>query len=130
MNLESPKVSIEKPNHKIFEFLAKVENFEKIMPENTDKFEIKDNGFLFALKGMPEIKVKMHELNPSNKVVLISANDQIPFTLTGNINETGEGTSEVQFVFNGKFNFMMEMMIKGPLQKFINTLSSNIEKIK
>ena len=130
MNLESPKVSIQKPNHEIFEFLAKVENFEKIMPENTEKFEIKENGFLFALKGMPEIKVKMHEQEPSNKVVLISANDQIPFTLTGNINETGEGTSEVQFVFNGKFNFMMEMMIKGPLQKFINTLSSNIEKIK
>jgi len=129
MNLESPKVSVQKSSLYIFEFLAIVENFEKIMPENTDKFEVRENGFLFALKGMPVIKVKMHELTPSEKVVLTSANDQFPFTLTGNITEINDGSSHVQFVFNGKFNMMMSMMIKGPLQKFIDTLSVNIADI-
>jgi len=126
MNLESPKVSVQKSSLYIFEFLAKVENFEKIMPENTDKFEVRDNGFLFALQGMPVIKVKMHELITSEKVVLTSANDQFPFTLTGNITQSNDGFSHVQFVFNGKFNMMMSMMIKSPLQKFIDTLSVNI----
>lgn len=130
MNLESPKVIVGKHATEVFEFLAKVENFEKIMPENTDKFEIRDNGFLFALKGMPDIKVRMHEHDSSDKVVLVSANDQFPFTLIGNINHDSEDSSEVQFAFTGKFNFMMEMMIKGPLQKFINALSENIQDIK
>jgi len=129
MNLESPKVSVQKSSNEMFEFLAKVENFEKIMPEDIDKFEAKEDSFLFALKGMPPIKLKLNELVPSSKVVLGSTNDKIPFTLTGNISETGDNTSDVQLVFNGKFNMMMAMMVKAPLKKFINTLSENIEKL-
>ena len=129
MNLESPKVSVQKSGNEMFEFLAKVENFEIIMPEEIDKFESRENGFIFALKGMPTIKLKLVELIPSSKVVLSSTNDKIPFTLTANIIETGDNTSDVQLVFAGKFNAMMAMMIKSPLRKFINTLAENIEKL-
>ena len=56
MNLESPKVTINKSAEESFNFLTKVENFEKLMPENISKFEVlSDDTFLFALKGMPEI---------------------------------------------------------------------------
>ena len=130
MNLESPKVSVKKSSNEIFEFLIKVENFGIIMPENTDKFEVRENGFLFALKGMPEIRVKMHDHIASEKVVLTSANDKFPFTLTGNMQEIADGSSEVHFVFDGKFNMMMTMMIKAPLQKFINSLAENMENLK
>lgn len=129
MNLESPKVSVQKSSNFMFGFLAKVENFEIIMPEEIDKFEAKEDAFIFALKGMPAIKLKLHELVPFNKVVLSSTNDNIPFTLTGIINETGDNTSDVQLVFTGKFNPMMAMMVKRPLKKFINTLAENIEKL-
>ena len=129
MNLESPKVSVQKSGNEMFEFLAKVENFEIIMPEEIDKFESRENGFIFALKGMPSIKLQLEELIPSSKVVLSSTNDKIPFTLTANIIETGDNTSDVQLVFAGKFNAMMAMMIKSPLRKFINTLAENIEKL-
>ena len=130
MNLESPTVSVQKSSNDMFEFLAKVENFEQIMPENIDKFEAREDSFLFALSGMPEIKLKLQELVPSSKVVLASASDKIPFTLTGHITETGESTCDVQLVFNGKFNMMMAMMVKPPLKKFINTLSENIESLR
>ena len=130
MNLESPKVSAQKSSQEMFDFLAKVENFEHIMPENIDKFEAREDSFLFALKGMPEIKLKIQELVPNSKVVLASASDKIPFTLTGHIAETGDATSDVQLVFDGKFNMMMAMMVKAPLKKFITTLSENIENLK
>lgn len=129
MNLESPKVTVQKSPQELFEFLAKVENFEQIMPENTDKFEAGENSFLFALKGMPEIRLKMQEQNPHSKIVLGSASDKFPFTLTGTIDSASDETSEMQLVFEGSFNPMMAMMIKGPLQKFINTLSENIAKL-
>ena len=129
MNLESPIVLVQKPGIEMFEFLAKVENFELIMPEDIDKFEAKEDSFLFALKGMPVIKLKLNELVPSNKVILGSASDKIPFTLTGNITEICSATSNVQLIFAGKFNMMMAMMVKSPLQKFIDTLAENIEKL-
>ena len=129
MNLESPKVSVQKSASEIFEFLTKVENFEKIMPENTDKFEAKEDAFLFALKGMPEIRLKLQEKVEHDKIVLGSTSEKFPFTLTGNISKNNENSSEVQLIFEGKFNPMMAMMIKGPIQKFIDTLTSNIGKL-
>ncbi|MBT8385705.1 MAG: SRPBCC family protein [Bacteroidia bacterium] len=129
MNLESPKVSVQKPASEIFQFLTKVENFEKIMPENTDKFEAQDESFLFALKGMPEIRLKLQEKIEHNKIVLGSTSEKFPFTLTGNISKKNDDSSEVQLIFEGKFNAMMAMMIKGPIQKFIDTLTGNIGKL-
>ena len=54
MNLESPKVVIEKSSQIVFDFLKDVKNFESLMPVNISKFElINDEIFLFALSGMP-----------------------------------------------------------------------------
>ncbi|RPD99537.1 SRPBCC family protein [Aureibaculum marinum] len=129
MNLETNKVVVKKTQEEMFEFLTKVENYEKIMPENTDKFEVKDDSFLFALKGMPEIRLKLQEKLANDKVVLSSTSDKFPFTLTGNIVKIDGNSSEVQLIFDGKFNPMMAMMIKNPIQKFISTLTENIGKL-
>ena len=127
MNLESPKVTVPKSSNELFEYLSKVENFEHIMPENIDKFEAKDDAFIFALKGMPEIKLKMQEQESPKKIVLGSVNDKFPFTLTAHIDDKTESSSDIQLLFDGKFNPMVAMMVKKPLQKFIDTLISNIE---
>ncbi len=128
MNLESPKVTVQKSNKEMFDYLSKIENFEHIMPENIEKFKADENSFLFALKGMPEIKLKLQEQETPKKLVLGSVSDKFPFTLTANIEEKSKNSSDVQLLFDGKFNPMVAMMVKGPLQKFINTLISNIEK--
>ncbi|MCK5677546.1 MAG: SRPBCC family protein [Flavobacteriaceae bacterium] len=128
MNLESPKVTVQKSSKEMFDYLSKIENFENIMPENIEKFEADENSFLFALKGMPEIKLKLQEQEAPKKLVLGSVSDKFPFTLTANIEEKSENSSDVQLLFDGKFNPMVAMMVKGPLQKFINTLINNIEK--
>ncbi|MBC8753603.1 SRPBCC family protein [Kordia sp. YSTF-M3] len=130
MNLESPKVTVAKSPQELYDFLTNVENFEKLMPESISKFEVLEKGkFLFALKGMPEIILKLKESTPPNQVVLGAASDKLPFTLTGNIQELSAGKSEAQLVFDGDFNPMMGMMIKGPIGKFINTLAENMSKL-
>ena len=129
MNLESPKIKSTKTDVELFDFLSDVKNFEKLMPENTDKFEVQGDSFLFALKGMPEIRLKMQEKIPNSKIVLGSTSDKFPFTLTGNISKFNDISSDVQLTFAGEFNPMVAMMIKNPLQKFINTLIENIQKL-
>ncbi|MFL0352083.1 orotate phosphoribosyltransferase [Xanthomarina sp. GH4-25] len=127
MNLESPTVTVDKSPEEVFNFLSEIKNFEKLMPENISKFEVlNEDKFLFALKGMPEIILKKKELISPNKVVLGAAGGKIDFSLTGHITELESHKSEVQLVFDGKFNAMMAMMIKGPITKFIETLASNI----
>jgi carbon monoxide dehydrogenase subunit G len=109
MNLESPKVNVAKSAEYLFNALNDVKNFEKLMPENIAKFEVIDeNCFEFGLKGMPESK--------------------LPFTLTANLTEVND-TTDVQLDFEGDFNPMMAMMIKGPITKFIETLAQNMGKL-
>ncbi|MBF6608757.1 MAG: SRPBCC family protein [Flavobacterium sp.] len=130
MNLESQKVIVDKPASQLFESLSDVRNFEQLMPENIAKFEVtSEDSFVFALKGMPEIKLKVKEKLPPNKIILGAASDKLPFTLTANINEIGENQSEVQLLFEGEFNAMMAMMIKGPISKFIETLAGNMSSL-
>ncbi len=127
MNLESPKVTVEKSQQDVFDFLSDVKNFESLMPENISKFEVLDDDkFLFALKGMPEIILKKKEMIAPNKIVLGAAGGKLDFSLTGNIVELEDNKSEIQLSFSGDFNPMMAMMIKGPIGKFIETLVINM----
>jgi hypothetical protein len=130
MNLESTKVTVKKSAEYLFESLSDVRNFEKLMPDNIAKFEVTgEDSFIFGLKGMPEIKLRTKEKNPSSKIVLGAASEKLPFTLTANIKSISEISSEVQLAFEGEFNPMMAMMIKGPISKFIETLAVNMNKL-
>jgi hypothetical protein len=130
MNLESPRVTVGKSAQELFDLLSDVRNFEKLMPENIAKFEVLgDDSFVFGLSGMPEIKLKMKEKVAPTKLVLGAASDKLPFTLEADINPLSEISSNVQLLFEGEFNAMMAMMIKGPIGKFIETLAVNMPKL-
>jgi carbon monoxide dehydrogenase subunit G len=130
MNLESPKVNVTKSAEYVFNALNDVKNFEKLMPENIAKFEVIDeNCFEFGLKGMPEIKLVKKGGTPNSQIVLGAASSKLPFTLTGNLNAIDADNTEVQLTFEGEFNPMMAMMIKGPITKFIETLAENMGKL-
>lgn len=130
MHIEATKKKVAKSDKEVFEFLTDIKNFETLMPENIDKFEVLDqNTFKFALKGMPEIVLRLKEQTPNNKVVLGAASDKLPFTLTADIAALGDSESEVGLSFEGQFNAMMAMMIKSPITNFMETLSSNMDKI-
>lgn len=130
MNLESKKVTVNKSAEELCIFLSDVKNFQQLMPENISKFEvIRDNAFVFALKGMPEIALELKETLPPNKVVLGAISDKLPFTLSATIEAMDSNTSTAQLHFEGQFNSMMAMMIKGPISNFLETLSSNMSAL-
>lgn len=130
MNLESPKVSLDKSSEYVFNALTDVKNFEKLMPDNIAKFEVIDeNCFEFGLKGMPEIKLVKKEATPNSKIILGAASSKLPFTLVANLTEIEANKTDVQLSFDGDFNPMMAMMIKGPIGKFIETLANNMHKL-
>jgi hypothetical protein len=129
MNLESAKVSVAKSSKEVFEFLSDLKNFEHLMPENTQKFEVDGDSFLFALKGMPEIRLILKEKTAFSNITLAAASSKLPFTLFGNLIEVSENESQAQLLFSGDFNPMMAMMVKKPLTKFIEVLAENISKL-
>lgn len=129
MKLESKKTVIFKSQKELFEFLTNLKNFEKLMPDNTDKFEVDGDSFIFSLKGMPEIRLVLKEKQEFDKIVLGAASSKLSFSLTAFIYEVSANTCETQLIFEGDFNPMMTMMIKSPLQKFIDTLTENAKNL-
>mgnify|MGYP001476770367 FL=1 len=127
MKLESIKTVSELNNNLLFEKLCNVENFNKIMPQNISKFEIIDEyTFVFSLKGMPSLKLKIDEKENPNRIKLSSVDSKIVFSLTAHILENDNNTSLFYLEFLGDLNPMMVIMVKTPLQTFIDELSSNI----
>ena len=129
MKLEGRKIVVNKSADQLVEMLKNPEDYKALMPDSLQNFEARDNGFKFGLKGMPEIKLKKKEQTPFSKVVLGAASDKLPFTLTADLNAISENVTELQLYFEGEFNAMMAMMIKGPIGKFIETLANNMHKL-
>ncbi len=130
MHLESPTTHIKKPRKEVYEFLTDLGNFEKLMPDSIQTFEVLDEDtFRFALKGMPEIVLRRQSQIPYDRVVLGAASDKLPFSLTADLTETSPGETEVRLSFEGQFNAMMAMMVKGPISNFLGTLSEKLGSI-
>ena len=127
MNINGNKLVVNKSQKGTFEFLSDLKNFEQLMPESIQKFEVDGDSFIFGLKGMPEIRLVLKEKTEYSNITLGAASSKLNFELVADITKIDDTSSEVQLEFNGKFNAMMAMMVKRPLTSFIETLTNNLE---
>ncbi|TDX86129.1 SRPBCC family protein [Epilithonimonas xixisoli] len=128
MNLEGRKIIVNKSSSELAGMLKNPEDYKDLMPDGLQKFETSADGFKFGLKGMPEIALKIDNVS-DKEVVLKSASSSLDFALTGTMNPLNESQTEVQLLFEGKFNPFIKMMVEKPLQNFINSLTDKIEQL-
>lgn len=128
MNLEGRKIIVNKSVKDLTEMLKNAEDYKALMPDSLQNFEAREGGFKFGLKGMPEIALKIQEVT-EEKVVLVSASSSLDFALTGNMSPINENQTEVQLLFDGKFNPFIKMMVEKPLKNFIDALTDKIEQL-
>ena len=128
MNLEGRKIIVNKSSSELAGMLKNPQDYKDLMPESLQNFEAREDGFNFGLKGMPEIALKIENVS-EKEVVLKSASSSLDFALTGTMNPVSESQTEVQLLFEGKFNPFIKMMVEKPLQNFINSLTDKIEQL-
>lgn len=130
MKLVSTISEIKINDNLLFEKLCIIENFKKIMPENVSKFEILDSDtFIFSLKGMPAIKLVIGEKKAPSLITLNSSESKISFSLKAELKKIDDNNCTFSIEFNGDLNPMIQMMVKTPLQSFINDLSANASSL-
>jgi hypothetical protein len=130
MKLVSTISEIKINDNLLFEKLCIIENFKKIMPENVSKFEILDSDtFIFSLKGMPAIKLVIGEKKAPSLITLNSSESKISFSLKAELKKIDDDNCTFSIEFNGDLNPMIQMMVKTPLQSFINDLSANASSL-
>ena len=130
MKLVSTISEIKINDNLLFEKLCIIENFKKIMPENVSKFEILDaDTFIFSIKGMPAIKLVIGEKKVPSLITLNSSESKINFSLKAELKKIDDNNCTFSIEFNGDLNPMVQMMVKTPLQSFINDLSANASNL-
>ena len=131
MKVNTNKVRLSKSQKDAFDFLLNMQNYEQLMPADTKSFEIHESGkgFTVGVGALPKVGMRLKETNEPSQIVFESPAPAFDYTLTINIEAVDENNSDVELDFNGNFNMMIEMMAKGPLTSFIQTISDNLDKI-
>lgn len=126
MKLVSPTKTINQSAKFVFEKLRNPQQFKNLMPDNLEFFELTDNGFSFSLKGIPKISLAEKQSTEYQIVSYHSNGGNIPFELHFNLKEITSEQTEISVVFEGNFNPMLQMMVKSPISKFIETILNKL----
>ncbi len=110
------------------EKLLNTANFGTILPSEAKNFKYTEDSIQFTLASMPEIRLK--KKSDSDFVSYAAAGGKMPFSISCQAIDKSDTTCEAYFEFSGDFNPMMAMMAKKPLQKFIDTLASNLSRLE
>lgn len=131
MQVKTPKVRFSKNQEEAFTFLSDMNNYRQLMPDDTKSFEVHESGkgFTVQIGNLPKVGMKLKEANASSQLIFESPSSNFEYYLTINISPVDESSSEVELNFDGKFNMMIEMMAKGPLTNFINTISTKLAEV-
>lgn len=118
-------------SNKIYDYVIKIDNYEAILGNEIRNFEkLNENQFKIKIGSMPNICLELVEDNVNSCVKLISNDSNLNFKILISINSIDEKSSVVNVKFYGTFSSMIEMMIKNPLEKFIESLRNKIEDLK
>ena len=119
LEVEDLENEIEGSNVKVEKITSEISDFEKL---SVNQFKIK-------IGSMPKISLELVENRPSSSVKLLSNNSNLNFKICITIDSIDNNSSVVYVKFEGKFSTMIEMMIKNPLEKFINSLKNKVEEL-
>ncbi len=118
-------------SNEIYDYVIKIDNYEAILGNEIRNFEkLNENQFKIKIGSMPNICLELVEDNINSCVKLISNDSNLNFEILMSINSIDDNSSLVNVKFDGKFSSMIEMMIKNPLEKFIDSLRNKIEDLK
>ena len=115
---------------KIYDFIINIDNYKTILGDEISDFEkLSVNKFKIKIGNMPKISLELVENRPSSSVKLLSNDSNLNFQICITIDSIDNNSSVVYVKFEGKFSTMIEMMIKNPLEKFINSLKNKVEEL-
>ena len=115
---------------KIYDFIINIDNYKTILGDEISDFEkLSVNQFKIKIGSMPKISLELVENRPSTSVKLLSNDSNLNFQICITVDSVDKNSSVVYVKFEGKFSTMIEMMIKTPLEKFINSLKNKVEEL-
>lgn len=117
-------------SEKLYSHIIDIDNYEQILKDEIRSFDkLSENEFKIKIGNMPGINLLLSELSENNEVKLSSNDSNLNFYILIKIDAIESNSSKIKVQFVGNFSSMIEMMIKKPLNAFIDSLKNKIENI-
>ena len=117
-------------SEKLYSHIIDIDNYEQILKDEIRSFDkLSENEFKIKIGNMPGINLLLSELPHNNEVKLSSNDSNLNFYILIKIDAIESNSSKIKVQFVGNFSSMIEMMIKKPLNAFIDSLKNKIENI-
>lgn len=117
-------------SEKLYSHIIDIDNYEQILKNEIRSFDkLSENEFKIKIGNMPGINLLLNELPENNEVKLSSNDSNLNFYILIKIDAIESNSSKIKVQFVGNFSSMIEMMIKKPLNAFIDSLKNKIENI-
>ena len=130
MEINKESKEIPYSSDKIYTYIIDINNYENILKNEIKSFDkISENEFKIKIGSMPGIKLILEKNLTDEYVKLISNDTNFNFSIIIYVNQISEKSSKVTVKFIGSFSSMIEMMIRKPLENFIESLKNKIEEI-
>lgn len=111
------KVTIQQPVNRVYDFLADMNNHQKLMPDNIQDWVSTYDTARFSIPNMAKLSLAVESRVASSEIKIIP-NEKPPFDLElqWNLAPNGDHT-DVVFTISADLNMMLKMLASGPLQK-------------
>lgn len=130
MEINKESKEIPYSSEKIYTYIIDINNYENILKNEIKSFDkISENEFKIKIGSMPGIKLILEKNLTDEYVKLISNDSNFNFSIIIYVNQISKKSSKVTVKFIGSFSSMIEMMIRKPLENFIESLKNKIEEI-
>ena len=130
MNLSRETDRIKFKASTVYNYLNNPINYESILIDEISEFSmINEKSFAIKIGSLPKISLE-HNSNPLElSTSLKSNNEKLSFVFNFKVIEIDQSLSNIEIHFKGEFSSMIEMMIKPPMNKFLDAISKKVISI-
>ena len=114
----------------VYNFLNNPVNYESILIDEISEFSmIDEKSFAIKIGSLPKISLEHNSNVLELSTRLKSNNEKLSFVFNFKVSEIDESSCNIEIHFKGEFSSMMQMMIKPPMNKFLDAISKKVISI-
>ena len=114
----------------VYNYLNNPINYESILADEISGFSMIDTkSFAIKIGSLPKISLEHKSNVLERSTTLKSKNEKLSFVFNFKVIDIDESSCNIKINFKGEFSSMMQMMIKPPMNKFLDAISKKVISI-
>jgi hypothetical protein len=130
MTVFESKITINKSLTEVYNFLADLNNHQKLMPENVYNWSSTADEARFTIQNMAKLALKVSDRQENNSILIVPAEEApFPVELKWTVSSETDSSTKAILTISADLNMMMKMLASGPLQKLTDHQTSSLKSI-